>query len=61
MMAFSEGTQFGVDFGIVEVDGGNFQAAQFLPEARFAQASQFGGFAQGKLADLEEADGQLET
>jgi hypothetical protein len=57
MMASSEGTQFGLDFGIVEVDGGNFKAAKFVTEASFAQAGQFGSFAQRKLANLEEPDG----
>jgi hypothetical protein len=61
MMASSEGTQFGLDFRIVEVNGGNLKAAEFLAEARFAQASQFGSFAQRKLAHLKEPDGQLET
>jgi hypothetical protein len=60
-MISSEGTQFGLDLGVVEVDGGNFQAAKFLSEARRAQASQFSGFAQRKLSNLEESDGQLEA
>jgi len=61
MMASSEGTQFGLDFGVVEVDGGNFEAAKLVTEAIFAQACQLRSFAQRKLADLEEPNGQLET
>jgi hypothetical protein len=61
MMTSSEGTQFGFDFGIVEVDGGNFKAAKLVTEMRLAQPSQLGCFAQGKLSHLEKSDGQLET
>jgi hypothetical protein len=56
-----EGTQFGLDFGGVEVDGGNFQTAKFLPEARGAEARDFSGFAQRKLANLEETNGQFKA
>jgi hypothetical protein len=59
MMISSEGTQFGLDLGVVEVDGGDLQTAKLLPEARCAQARQFCGFAQLKLANLEESDSQL--
>jgi hypothetical protein len=61
MMAFLEGTQLGLDFGIVEVDGGNFTTAKFITKARSAQPSQFGSFAQRKLANLKEPNGQFET
>ncbi len=53
MMISSEGTQFGLDLGVIEVDGGNLQTAKLLPEARCTQARQFRGFAQCKPANLE--------
>ena len=53
MMAFSEGTQFGLDFGIVEINGWNIETAKLLAEPRFALASQFSSFTEGELAYLE--------
>lgn len=60
-MISPEGTQFGLDLGVVEVDGGNLETTEFLSKAGPAQSSQFSGFAQRKLAHFKKPDGQLEA
>ncbi len=59
MMSSSEGTQFGLDFLLVQIHDGHFHPAQLVRKPNPVPPGQFGGFAERKLSDLEEPDGQL--
>lgn len=60
MMSSSAGTQFGFDFLVVQIHDGHLHPAQFVRKPNPVPPGQFGSFAERKLADLEEPDGQLE-
>jgi hypothetical protein len=60
MMISSEGTQFGLDFLVVQVHDWYFHPAQFIGEPQPVHADEFRRLSERKLAKFKEADGQLE-
>jgi len=58
-MICSEGTEFNLDFRLVQIHHRDFHLAQGVAKAQLVPTGPFGGLAQGELADLEEADGEL--
>jgi len=60
MMSSSEGTQFGLDFLVVQIHDRHLHSTQFVRKLNPVPASQFGGFAQRKPPDLEEPNRQVE-
>ena len=60
MMISSEGTQFGLDFLVVQVHHRDFHPPKLVGEPHPVHADEFGRLAEGKLTHLEEPDGQLQ-
>ena len=58
-MISSEGTQFGLDFLVVQVHQRDFHPAQLVGETKPVHAGEFRRFAERKSPHLEKADGQL--
>ena len=60
VMISSEGTQFSVDFLIVQIHHWNLHLPQRIAKPHLVPPRQFRCFAQRELADLEEPDCELE-
>ncbi len=60
MMISSEGTQFDLDFLVVQIHDWDFQPAQLIRKPKPVPTREFGCLPQRELPDLEEPDGQLE-
>jgi hypothetical protein len=59
MMISSDGTQFGLDFLVVEIYDWHLHPAQFVSEQEPVPTRKFGRLAQRELPDLEKADRKL--
>ena len=60
MMSSSAGTQFGLNFLVVQIHNRHLHPAQFIRKQNPVPAGKFSRFTQRKLPNLEESDGQLE-
>jgi hypothetical protein len=60
IMISSDGTQFGLDLLVVQVDYWNLQAAQLVGKPKPVPSSEFRSLAQREMPDFEESNGELQ-
>src|SRR5712692_995295 len=58
-MISSEGTQFSLDFLVVEIHDRDFHACQFVSKTRLREVGQFGSLTERKLAHFKEPHCEL--